>query len=377
MTFKIRKICIKLHLYLGLMSGIVVFIVCVTGCLYVFKDEIINLSQQWKTVEVQNTPTLLPSELLTIANKEASGINPSAITYGRPSDAVFVDYYDFEKGMTTVYINQYTGQVIKTIIKQKGEFDFFGFMLNGHRHLWLPQDIGKPIVGISVLIFAIILITGLIIWWPKQWNKKVVKRNFIVKRKNVLWGLHSVLGSYSFIILLLLALTGLIWSFDWFSKSVYKLSGGGELKLYTLPLSDTTQIKEIKAENSTLDKLYLELLNEIPNAADYYFALPSANDGVIRVSIAYIKGAYYKTDNLFFDQYTLKPLHGTGPYAGKYADASSADKLRRMNYDIHSGRIWGIWGKIIMFLVSAIGASLPITGYIIWYKKHLRAKKQS
>lgn len=352
------------------MSGIVVFIVCATGCLYVFKDEITNLSQQWKTIEVQNTPTLLPSEVLSIANKEASDTMPSAITYGRPFDAVFVDYYNFEKGITTVYLNQYTGQVIKTIVKPKDDFDFFRFVLDGHRRLWLPREIGKPIVGISVLIFAIVLITGLVIWWPKRWNKKAVKHYFTLKRKNLIWGLHSVLGSYSFIILLLLALTGLIWSFDWFSKSVYKLSGGDELKPYTLPLSDTTQIKE----NNVLDKLYVQLLKETPNAADYYFALPSANDGVIRVSIAYIKGAYYKTDNLFFDQYTLKPLQGTGPYAGKYADASSADKLRRMNYDIHSGRIWGIWGKIIMFIASIIGASLPVTGYIVWYRRHVRRK---
>lgn len=369
MALKARKICIKLHLYLGLLSGIVVFIVCVTGCLYVFKDEITGLSQQWKTVEVQNTPTLFPSEVLAIANKEASDTMPSAITYGRPSDAVFVDYYNFEKGMTTVYINQYTGQILKTIIKQKDDFDFFRFVLDGHRHLWLPQDIGKPIVGVSVLIFVIILITGLVIWWPKRWNKKVLKRNFTLKRKNLLWGLHSVLGSYSFILLLLLALTGLIWSFDWYSKSVYKLSGGGELKPYTLPLSDTTQVDGAKTKNKILDRLFIQLASETPNAADYYIALPSSKDGVIRVSIAYIKGAYYKTDNLFFDRYTLKPLQGTGPYAGKYEDASSADKLRRMNYDIHTGRIWGIWGKIVLFLASIIGASLPVTGYIYWYRK--------
>ncbi|MFV0418790.1 MAG: PepSY-associated TM helix domain-containing protein [Dysgonomonas sp.] len=372
MVLKVKKIYIKLHLYLGLLSGIVVFIVCATGCLYVFKDEITNLSQNWQTVEVRNTPVLLPSEVLSIANKEASNISPTAITYGRPADAVFVDYYNFEQGMTTVYIDQYTGQVIKTIIKPKDAFDFFRFILDGHRCLWLPQEIGKPIVGVSALLFIVILITGLIMWWPKRWNKQAVKRNFTIKRRKLIKGFHNVLGGYSFVILLILSLTGLIWSFDWFSQSVYRLSGGGELKPYTLPLSDTTQVKDTRIENNMLDMLYKQLLTETPNAADYYFALPSSNDGVIRVSIAYLKGAYYKTDNLFFDQYTLEPLQGTGPYAGKYANASSADKFRRMNYDIHTGRIWGIWGKMIMFAASFIGASLPITGYIIWYRRRFR-----
>ena len=41
------------------------------------------------------------------------------------------------------------------------------------------------------------------------------------------------------------------------------------------------------------------------------------------------------TDNLFFDRYTLVSLKGAGPYAGKYTEASPADKFRRMNLEIH------------------------------------------
>ena len=40
-----------------------------------------------------------------------------------------------------------------------------------------------------------------------------------------------------------------------------------------------------------------------------------------------------------------------------------------MNLEIHDGRIWGLPGKIIMFLASLTGASLPVTGFIIWYRK--------
>ena len=123
-----------------------------------------------------------------------------------------------------------------------------------------------------------------------------------------------------------------------------------------------------------LDKLYVELRAEEPDATTFYFALPSNNDGVVRVSIVHQRGSYYKTDNLFFDQYTLKPLEGSGPYAGKYTEASGADKFRRMNLEIHDGRILGIWGKIIVFTAGLIGASLPVTGFIIWFR---RRKKQN
>ena len=54
---------------------------------------------------------------------------------------------------------------------------------------------------------------------------------------------------------------------------------------------------------------------------------------------------------------------------GKYTEVSAADKFRRMNLDIHDGRILGIWGKIIVFIASLTGASLPITGVIMWIRK--------
>ncbi|MFR9166785.1 MAG: PepSY-associated TM helix domain-containing protein [Dysgonomonas sp.] len=378
MSQNLRKVSFKLHLWLGLLSGIVVFIVCITGCLYVFKDEINDYTQPWRFVEPENRNVLLPSEIIEIANKKVQKDSPSAVTYGEGFDAVSVDYFTPKAGMSTVYVNPYDGQVLKLISKGKDDFDFFKFVLQGHRTLWLPRDIGKPVVGFGVLIFLITLITGMILWWPKKWNKKTFRRNFVIHSRKSFsrfnWSLHNVLGGYAFLFLIILCLTGLIWSFKWFSESVYYITSGGEkLKPYTLPKSDTLQVAE--KELNILDKLYVQLLKQEPQAKTFYFALPLSKDGVIRVSVVHERGSYYKTDNLFFDQYTLKPLDGSGPYAGKYSDAAFSDKLRRMNLEIHDGRILGFPGKILMFLASLIGASLPVTGVIIWYKR-IRKKKE-
>ncbi|WP_029906029.1 PepSY domain-containing protein [Prevotella sp. 10(H)] len=376
----LRKISFELHLWLGLLSGIVLFIVCITGCIYAFKDEINDFNQPWKFISPQEKEIIMPTRVLEISNNEIKDATPSAITYGEASDAVFVDYFSPKTGMSTVYINQYDGQVLKTLEKKPDDFDFFRFILSGHRTLWLPTNIGKPIVGYGVLIFVITLITGVILWWPKKWNKKTIKKNFTFRKNAPLsrinFDIHNVLGGYSVPILLILSLTGLIWSFSWFSESVYYItSGGKELKPYTLPKSDTLNINNRILE--PLDKLYLQLRNDEPNATTFYFALPRKNDGVIRVSVVHERGSYYKTDNLFFDQYTLKPLEGSGPYAGKYTEASAADKFRRMNLEIHDGRILGIWGKILAFSASLIGASLPVTGFIIWYRRIKKKRKKA
>ena len=368
---RIRKICLQLHLWLGLASGIVVFVVCITGCLYAFKDEIVDATQPWRFVSPQPDPMLLPEKILEIANNHSGKSSPTAITYGEKTDAVFVDYNDFSSPSSTVFINPYTGLVLKSIHHKAGETDFFSFILKGHRSLWIPGKTGKAIVGFSVLLFVITLITGLVLWFPRKWNKKTLLRNLTLKLKapfaRVNFDLHNVLGGYAAFVLLIIALTGLVWSFTWFSKSTYYVtSGGKELKPYTLPKSDTLNIAR---NESTLDILYERLKKETPEAKTFYFALPQTKDAVIRVSVVHERNSYYKTDNLFFDQYTLTPLQGTGPYAGKYKEASTADKLRRMNLEIHDGRILGIFGKILVFIGALIGASLPVTGFIIWWRK--------
>lgn len=379
MNKRVRKVASKLHLWLGIPSGVVVFVVCITGSLYAFKDEITDATQPWRFVTPQQKEMIAPSRLLEIASSVMGDTQPSAITYGEKSDAIMVDYYHRDRGMTTLFIDPYEGSLRHTATKGAGDFDFFRFVLDGHRRLWLPKPIGSPIVGYSVLLFLITLITGILLWIPNKWNKKSVKQRVTISpphnssRLNL--SLHRVLGVYALIPLVVLCFTGLIFSLGWFSKAVYAAtSGGNELKPYVLPLSDTTQASIGNA--LPLDELYFRLKKEEPEAATFYFALPQSSEGVIRVSVVHVRGSYYHTDNLFFDRYTLASLEGSGPYAGKYREVSAADQFRRMNLSLHDGRIFGIWGKIVMCIASLIGASLPVTGFIFYWKR-VRGKKPS
>jgi uncharacterized iron-regulated membrane protein len=85
------------------------------------------------------------------------------------------------------------------------------------------------------------------------------------------------------------------------------------------------------------------------------------------------KDLFYNADNLYFDQYTAKQIPVS--YWGKYADANAGEKATRMNYDIHIGAIAGLPGRILMFFAALITASLPVTGFYIWWGK--KKKKSS
>src|SRR5690606_36647497 len=51
------------------------------------------------------------------------------------------------------------------------------------------------------------------------------------------------------------------------------------------------------------------------------------------------------------------------------------EKMRSLNFDLHVGSIGGMFTRILAFLISLICASLPVTGFIIWYNKHKKRKK--
>jgi uncharacterized iron-regulated membrane protein len=83
---------------------------------------------------------------------------------------------------------------------------------------------------------------------------------------------------------------------------------------------------------------------------------------------------YYDADYRFFDRHTLEELETPSIY-GKYGKAPVADKIVRMNYDIHIGAIGGLAGKIIAFMVSLLTAGLPITGILIWWGRYKKKER--
>tara|TARA_R110002153_G_C13303097_1_gene495833 strand:- start:893 stop:1258 length:366 start_codon:yes stop_codon:yes gene_type:complete len=83
---------------------------------------------------------------------------------------------------------------------------------------------------------------------------------------------------------------------------------------------------------------------------------------------------YWKMDYRYFDQNTLQELPVDHIY-NRFDEASFGDKVMRMNYDLHVGAIAGLPGKILAFFLSAIIASLPITGFMIWWGRKNKNKK--
>lgn len=380
---RFRKIIGQIHLWLGLVTGVVVLIVSITGCLFVFQKEISDLihRETFFVKQPLSAVTLPYSTLLKKAEQTLGKDRPvnfsttykdkehawEFMTYkaGDPKALTYfgsIDYYE------SVFINPYTGAVTGF---HDYKYDFFNIVKFIHWSLLLNDTYGQNIVGYSTLIFVFMLITGMLMWWPKKWSKTNINKSFKIKWeagfKRVLYDLHNVSGFYVMLITLVLALTGMVFAFKWFQTTVYVVASGS----ITPPEIKQVKSKPASSVSYPLDIAFNKSKVLLP-ASDRINVSPAAGaDGVIYIYGIQGKETYYHADALQFDQYSGKLL-----YRRNYEEQNAGEKLIGMNYDIHVGAILGLPGKIIAFIASLVAASLPVTGFMIWLNRKKKKKKK-
>lgn len=372
------RIVAWLHLWLGLISGLVIFIVSITGAIFVFQKEISEVTRkQTLFIHRHDTSHALPLQALLHRAQCAIGMQKHisyvtvytdssrawefmAFAPGDPKGIFFpktIQYYE------SVFVNPFTGEVTGKI---NYLHDFFVIVKNIHWSLFLNTRYGQPIVGWCTIIFIVILITGIILWFPPKWKRSEIKRAFMIswksRWKRLNYDLHNVLGFYVFLVALLLALTGSLFAFNWM-RNLFAYQGKHQSK------PKNSLHFHIRAEDGFIpDQVLYTVRHKFPHATRFLLQLPADNCSPITIIVYHQKEVYYDASVFAFNQQTGELLfHESFPYK------TVGEKILQMNYDIHVGAIGGIMGKCVAFLGSMICASLPITGLFIWIGK--RKKK--
>ncbi|MFY7845932.1 PepSY-associated TM helix domain-containing protein [Chryseobacterium gambrini] len=379
----------KLHLWLGLGIGFLIFIISITGALYVFKDEIENATR--KDVIYHNEQNIDQKQILPIRTLEKAVVaqvkekypvhwvnipidkKMSYLFYWYEHDPKGWNYFDEFPIYKVAYVNPYSGKVLGTYDEKNG---FFQIVKMIHWSFLLKQSWGTYVVGIPVLIFVFMLISGIILWWPK--NKAARKQRFSFKWKNVQnwkrknYDLHNVLGFYASVFALIFSITGLFYAFLFVQSSIYFIFSGGKTA-YPDFSSITTQAPIEMRTEGTLDKISNTVKAKYPDS--YNFSIDLGHEHMddhehpnFEVYVKHLSYSYHKSSSLIFDENSGELLH-----THDMKDKNFGEKTVGANYDIHVGSILGLPTKIIAFIVSLICASLPVTGFMIWWGR--RKKK--
>ena len=367
----LKKLASQLHLWLGISSGLVVFIVALTGSLLVFEDELEPvIDRQFHIVEAHQGKQRLPLDQLQARVFETyPGKKLVRITIEKEPERTIVfglKNGKKEKDILSVAVNPYTGNIAEARVEQDA---FFSVVLRLHRYLCL-EETGKIITGISCVMFLIIMITGLILWWPNRKNSKqrfTIKWNAKFKRLN--WDLHAIFGFYVLPFVFLIAITGLVWSYKWVNNIIFMTFDGKPQQKREAPAN----VQPVPNQDNTLfQKIYAETNQQLPHPGKILITLSESDSLSVTVSKTNDNAAISNiVDFLYFDK-------NNGQLIKKrlYAEETKGMKVRRLIYPIHTGSLLGLPTKIIAFLTALVAATLPVTGIVIWLGKKSKSKKE-
>lgn len=354
-----RKIVFWLHLTSGVLAGIFIFVMCVTGALLSFQSNILEFAERkMRVVEVptENQNRLPLKELVAKVLAEKPNAKPSTITLRNDRNAAATVALGREG---QIFVNPYTGTITGEGAKRwRG---FFHVVEDLHRWLALSgdrQSIGKSLNNAANSLFLFLAISGVYIWFPRRLSWKHLRASIVLRRKvkgkarDFNW--HTVIGFWSSLVLIVLTLTGVVISYQWAGNLVYTLTGNEPpprqqqaSPLVEQPFIIPENLDEIwtKAETQTTYKM---ISLRLPIAKDA--ALFTIEEGV------YLN--MFARSTLTIDAKTAEVTKWE-----PYGEQNSGRQLRSWIRFTHTGETGGIAGKLIGFLACIGGAFLVYTGF--------------
>ena len=384
-----KKIFLKFHLWLAVPFGIIVTIICFSGAMLVFEPEIVNVLRHDQIYVDNPRHTVLPVDEIVrkVEQTLPSDVKVTGVTmYSDPNLSYKVNLSKPRRA--AMYVDQYTGQL-------KGLYErpaFFDFMQRLHRWLLDSRDDsggvfwGRTIVGISTIMFVLVLLSGVVIWWPR--TARMLRNSLKIttsKSRHLLWrSLHVAGGMYVLLLLLTMALTGLTWSFTWYSKGFNALFGVREVEKSGAVVYAEQQAKDAaKAKNKTDEAgdkdgkggkatdVYAEwqTVYDTLRARNVNFDNITVSDGTADVAFGGLG------NQRAADKYTFNPADGRITSVSLYADSDKSSKIRGWIMSVHMGNWGGLFTRILWFVAALFGATLPVTGYYLWIRRLRRRSR--
>ncbi|WP_297335321.1 PepSY-associated TM helix domain-containing protein [Algoriphagus sp.] len=383
-----RKVFDKIHLYAGLISGLIVIAVCFSGTIYVYNTEIKEWADSERYFVEPSGARLSLDELKKTLEKDLQGsVTGIFVPNGQDRSVQITLLKDAEKGRgTTYFVNPYSGELLADNSEQTATEKFMRTQFSLHRWLLLDRieepifenmtnmQLGRLINGIATSLFLLGVITGIVIWVPQK--AKTWKQGLQVKWsgnwKRINHDLHNTMAFYSLIALFLMSATGLFWSFEWYREGWQKTwdtyqapSAKNEVKEQT-PVVEPGPVQDFSLEAA------LAKGNEIlVYQGNWRISLPK--DGASPIGLTKYRTGFFARSGA--DQVSLNQADLSVVETKLFSDLSVRQQIGRSVKSLHMGDIFGPFTKFLWFLACLIATSLPITGTLIWWNKRKKKKR--
>ena len=397
---RFRKTIFWLHLIAGLVAGLSIAVMCLTGTALAFEKEILAWAQRdARTVPApaENTARLTLEQLQAKVHDAQPDFRLTSIVLQNVPRAA-VAFPASARGAAPIYANPYTGEVRPSAPTAVN--GFMQSMNSWHRYLNFTGEVARPrgrlINGVSNLAFAFLAFSGLYLWWPRKWRTKGLRRSIVFVRaygKARDWNWHNVIGLYSAPVLIVLTITAIPISFQWGGRVINTLTGTPEPAagaangpaapaagapptaiVITPPVTGARPISQ--------DALVAIVQKDIPAWKTMTIASPGGSGGrggrsgtettpqpamvTVRTS-----DSWPRTVNLTL---TLNPYTGEVLRRSGYADQAPAQRVRAWTRYLHTGEALGFWGQLVAGLACLGGCVLVYTGFALSWRRFFIGK---
>jgi uncharacterized iron-regulated membrane protein len=369
----VRTVLFWTHLTAGVVAGTVILIMSVTGTLLTFQQSVLKIVEQsQRYVEPPPGARRLDLDaLLTRVKAVVPDAQPATLTLeSDPQASVAV-------GLGTrgsVFVNPYTGEVLGTGATRMRAF--YRSMTSWHRYLSVEgghRAIARAITGACNAAFLSLALSGLYLWWPRQWTPRhlaavtLFTRGLRGKARDFNW--HNTIGFWCVPVIAVLTATGMVMSYAWANNLVYTLTGSPKP---SAPSGETRggrggdgprgtrarAHREISQPGLSLESMFVRAEQQIPTWRTMIIRLPAQSGGPVAFSIS--DRAYW--NSFARSTLTLDGATGADLRWEPYAASSAGQKLRGWIRFAHTGELGGLAGEAIAGVASAGGAFLVWTG---------------
>ncbi|KTC54898.1 flavodoxin, partial [Pseudomonas fluorescens ABAC62] len=365
----LKKTLFQLHWFFGITAGLVLALMGITGAAVSFQDEILRaLNPSVLTVEKREAGVLPPAEL--VRKLQASEGDTVAMLWvesesGNAGRVSFTPPPGERRGQMR-YFDPYTGEFLGDAVGQ----DVFGFILQLHRFLAMGET-GRQITGACTLILVFFCLSGLYLRWPRQvasWRAWLTL-DWRKKGRSFNWDLHSVFGTWCLLAYLLAALTGLFWSYDWYSQGLTKL-------LSDAPHNERMRKRgpppEGPAPVANYDAMWSSIYSNAGAGLSAYNIRMPAVAGQPATVFYLLKNSPH---NRALNQLNLDPATGEVKSHDQYANKRLKAQLLTSIYALHTGSYFGLAGRIILTVSAVLMPLFFITGWLLYLDRR-RKKRQ-
>jgi len=357
----LRSVLFWCHLSVGCVVAAVVVIMSATGVMLTYQKQM----TVWADTRGLNGaapnagfPRLAVDSLLRGVQR-ATSVTPTAMTVRSGADAPVEIALGRDR---RVFVNAYTGVLLgEGSPRMRG---FFRSVTAWHRTLGATgqrRTLGKAITGVANFGFLFLVLSGLFLWFPRNWSRRAFmsvltfRRGLSAKARDFNW--HNVIGFWSIAPLAIIVASGVVISYGWAGALVYRIAGEEP------PAPQTTQNAQAAARDTTIalegiDAMLARASTKMPGWRSITFTLPRASSKTVAFSLDAGNGGQPQSRSTL----TLNRETGRETKFEEFSSLSPGRRLRSILRFAHTGEVLGVIGQTIAGLLSLGALLLAYTG---------------